>query len=251
MLSILPVEGIPLVEAGDDLAGLIGGALRQADSPPEDGDVLVVAQKIVSKAEGRLVRLDSVTPSARAEKLALEVDKDPRMVELILRESTDVVRRAPGVLIVRHRLGIVSANAGIDQSNIDHAEGEVALLLPKDPDRSAASLRQGLRQRFEMNLAVIISDSVNRPWRLGSVAIAIGSAGLQVLDDQRGDNDLFGRELQFTIINRADALATAAVLVMGESTERTPVVLIRGCADSAGEQAARDSIRPLDEDLFT
>jgi coenzyme F420-0:L-glutamate ligase/coenzyme F420-1:gamma-L-glutamate ligase len=251
MLSVLPVPGIPLIRAGDDLGDLIGTALLRADISPQDGDVLVVAQKIVSKSEGRMVRLDSVTPSDRAIELAQEVDKDPRVVELILGESTDIVRKAPGVLIVRHRLGIVSANAGIDQSNIDHSEGEMALLLPRDPDRSAANLRAALQQRFAKTLAVVIGDSVNRPWRLGSVAIAIGSAGLEVLDDRRGSDDLFGRELMITLINRADALATAAVLMMGEAGERTPVALIRGCEGALGEQTAADAIRPLDEDLFT
>jgi coenzyme F420-0:L-glutamate ligase/coenzyme F420-1:gamma-L-glutamate ligase len=251
MLSVLPVRDIPLIKAGDDLGDLIGTALLRADISPQDGDVLVVAQKIVSKSEGRMVRLDSVTPSDRAIELAQEVDKDPRVVELILGESTDIVRKAPGVLIVRHRLGIVSANAGIDQSNIDHSEGEMALLLPRDPDRSAANLRAALQQRFAKTLAVVIGDSVNRPWRLGSVAIAIGSAGLEVLDDRRGSDDLFGRELMITLINRADALATAAVLMMGEAGERTPVALIRGCEGALGEQTAADAIRPLDEDLFT
>ena len=251
MLTVLPLRDIPLVEEGDDLCELIGAALLRANLSPQDGDVLVVAQKIVSKSEGRMVRLDSVTPSARALELAEEVDKDPRVVELILRESTDIVRQAPGVLIVRHRLGLVSANAGIDQSNIDHSEGEMALLLPENPDQSAANLREALQQRFGKSLAIIIGDSVNRPWRLGSVAIGIGSAGLEVLDDLRGSNDLFGRELMITLVNRADALATAAVLVMGEASEQTPVALIRGCKGALGEQTARDAIRPLDQDLFT
>jgi coenzyme F420-0:L-glutamate ligase/coenzyme F420-1:gamma-L-glutamate ligase len=251
MVSILPVPDIPLVGAGDDLGELIGTALRSAEMAPGDSDVLVVAQKIVSKAERRAVRLDSVTASARALSIAGKVDKDPRLVELVLRESTDIVRQAPGVLITRHRLGLVSANAGIDQSNIDHAEGEVALLLPEDPDRSAANLRAALEVQFGTAPGVSISDSVNRPWRLGSVAIAIGSAGLQVLDDRRGRHDLFGRELKVTMVNQADVLATAAVLVMGETTERTPVALIRGCEGIMGQQVARDSVRPLKEDLFT
>ena len=251
MLSVLPLQDIPLVKTGDDLCDLIAAALLRADLSLEDGDVVVVAQKIVSKSEGRSVLLSTVTPSQRAILLAGKVDKDPRVVELILSESTEVVRKAPGVLIVRHRLGIVSANAAIDQSNIDHDGGETALLLPEYPDRSAAELRHELQSRFGKTLAVIISDSVNRPWRLGSVAIAIGSAGLQVLDDRRGEPDLFGRELQITMVNRADALATAAVLVMGETTEATPVALIRGCGGAAGEQSASDAIRPLEEDLFT
>ena len=250
MLGIHAVNGVPLVHAGDDLAELIGEALLRSDVPLSDGDVVVVAQKIVSKAEGRLVRLSDVHPSPDALQLAEETGKDPRMVELILRESTDIVRKAPGVIIVRHRLGLVSANAGIDQSNIDHREGECALLLPQDPDRSARRLRSDLMQKTHKCLGVIVSDSVNRPWRLGSVGIAIGSAGVTVLDDRRGTRDLFGRELQVTVINRADSIATAAMLVMGETSERVPVAVVSGFAPEDGKQTAGTSVRPVDEDLF-
>ena len=239
-----------MVNVGDDLAGLISEALLRSDVPLRDGDVVVVAQKIVSKAEGQLVRLSDVLPSPAAMQLAEETGKDPRMVELILRESTDIVRKAPGVIIVRHRLGLVSANAGIDQSNIDHGQGECALLLPQDPDRSARRLRSDLMQKTHKRLGVIVSDSVNRPWRLGSVGIAIGSAGVTVLDDRRGSRDLFGRELQITVSNRADSIATAAMMVMGETSERVPVAVVSGFPPEDGKQAAGDSIRPLAEDLF-
>jgi coenzyme F420-0:L-glutamate ligase/coenzyme F420-1:gamma-L-glutamate ligase len=249
-LTIHPLKNIPLIEAGDNLAELIVEALRRAGIEPVDGDILVIAQKIVSKSEGRRVLLAGIEPSASAIQLASETDKDPRLVELILRESSSVVRTAPGVIIVRHRLGIISANAGIDQSNIDHAGGECALLLPEDPDRSALRLREALQQEFRKKLGVIVSDSMNRPWRLGTVGYAIGSAGVTVLDDRRGTTDLFGRELQVTLSNHADSIATAAMLVMGETSERVPAALVRGLPLQDSKQVARDSVRPPAEDLF-
>ncbi len=249
-LTIHPLKNMPLIEAGDDLADLIVDALQDAGIEPVDGDILVLAQKIVSKAEGRQVLLAAINPSAEAVKLARETDKDPRLVELILRESSAVIRTAPGVIIVRHRLGIVSANAGIDQSNINHAKGDSALLLPENPDRSALQLREALQQEFGKSLGVIVSDSMNRPWRLGTVGYAIGSAGVTVLEDRRGDTDIFGRELQVTMSNLADAIATAAMLVMGETSERVPAALVRGLPVADCTQAARDSIRPVAEDLF-
>jgi coenzyme F420-0:L-glutamate ligase/coenzyme F420-1:gamma-L-glutamate ligase len=249
-LTIHPLKNIPLIEAGDKLADLIVEALGDAGIEPVDGDVLVLAQKIVSKSEGRTVRLEDVDPSPEANGLAAETDKDPRLVELILRESSAVVRTAPGVIIVRHRLGIVSANAGIDQSNIDHAGGDCALLLPENPDLSALHLRESLQQEFCKNLGVIISDSMNRPWRLGTVGYAIGSAGVTVLDDRRGDTDIFGRELKVTLSNHADSIATAAMLVMGETSERVPAALVRGLPMQDSSQVASDSVRPVTEDLF-
>jgi coenzyme F420-0:L-glutamate ligase/coenzyme F420-1:gamma-L-glutamate ligase len=249
-LTIHPLKNIPLIEAGDDLAGLIVEALRRAGIEPVDGDILVIAQKIVSKSEGRRVLLAGIEPSASAVQLASETDKDPRLVELILRESSSVVRTAPGVIIVRHRLGIISANAGIDQSNIDHAGGECALLLPEDPDRSALRLREALQREFCKKLGVIVSDSMNRPWRLGTVGYAIGSAGVTVLDDRRGTTDIFGRELKVTLSNHADSIATAAMLVMGETSERVPAALVRGLPLQDSKQVARDSVRPPAEDLF-
>ena len=249
-LTIHPLKNIPLIEAGDKLADLMVEALRDAGIEPVDGNILVLAQKIVSKAEGRQVLLDSVDPSAAAVKLARETDKDPRLVELILRESSAVIRTAPGVIIVRHRLGIISANAGIDQSNINHAKGDSALLLPENPDRSALRLREALQQEFGKDLGVIVSDSMNRPWRLGTVGYAIGSAGVTVLEDRRGDTDIFGRELKVTMSNLADSIATAAMLVMGETSERVPAVLVQGLSVVDSTQAARDSIRPVAEDLF-
>lgn len=244
------VPGIPMVKPGDDLAALILQALKANDLSLEDGDVVCIAQKIVSKAENQLVLLDSVEPSARAQTLAAQTDKDPRLVELILQESDEILRHKPGVLIVRHRLGIVGANAGIDQSNVDHSAGETALLLPKDPDASATALRSALVAASQAQVAVVITDSHNRPWRLGTVGTAIGCAGLNALDDYRGGEDMFGRELKVTLINRADAIATAATLVMGETTEATPLAVVRGFPVDASAQPATAMVRPLAEDLF-
>ena len=242
-----------MVAPGDDLPGLLLDALTAQGLTLDDGDVLVVAQKIVSKSEGRQVRLADVTPSDEARALAVETDKDPRLVQLILDESTEVVRKKPGVLIVRQALGIVGAHAGIDQSNIEHgehAEDESALLLPRDPDASAARLHEELRRRTGRHVGVVISDSANRPWRLGTVGIAIGAAGIAALHDRRGGTDLFGRELKVTLINRADSLATAATLVMGETTERIPAAVIKGLAPETDCGNAAEILRPLEEDLF-
>jgi coenzyme F420-0:L-glutamate ligase/coenzyme F420-1:gamma-L-glutamate ligase len=249
-LNILPIAGLPLVQDGDDIALLICNAVEQMGDHIKDGDILVVAQKIVSKSEGCTVLLKDVDPSQKAISLASETDKDPRLVELILRESTEVIRKAPGVIIVRHRLGIISANAGIDQSNVNHADGESALLLPQDPDRSALRLRAAVAQRTGIRTGVIVSDSMNRPWRLGTLGYAIGSAGVLVLDDRRGDIDIFGRELKVTMTNQADLIASAAMLVMGETSERIPAALVRGLPGQNSNQVARDSIRPAAEDLF-
>lgn len=249
-LTILPIADMPVVHAGDDLARLIVGALSGKDLSLQDGDVVVVAQKIVSVSEGRLLRLDDVKVSAAAAELAAETDKDPRLVELILQESSEVIRKKPGVIIVRHRLGFVGANAGIDQSNIDHANGECALLLPENPDLSARRVREALIEATGRTVGVVVSDSMNRPWRLGTIGTAIGSAGIEVLDDRRGKLDLHGRELKVTMTNRADAIAAAAVLVMGETTERVPAAIVRGLPAEDSTQVARDCIRPVAEDLF-
>ena len=241
---------IPMILAGDDLAAIIAASLDRLAVPLADGDLVVLAQKIVSKAEGRLIPLHTVTASERAVELAKETDKDPRLVQLILDESSEVMRKRPGVLIVRHRLGNVGAHAGIDQSNVDHAGGDCALLLPEDPDRSAAELRERLHGLTGCRFGVLIADSMNRAWRLGTIGGAIGCAGFTVLDDLRGTNDLYGRELKVTVINRADSLAAAACLLMGESIQRTPAVLIQGLPPEDSAQTARDLIRPLAEDMF-
>ena len=248
---VAPLSGIKLVEAGDDLPAILCEALAANGLALQDGDILAVAQKIVSKAEGRQVALAGVVPSAEAHELAAQTEKDPRLVQLILDESSAVVRMKPGVLIVRHKLGLVGAHAGVDQSNIDHGDDAEALLLPKDPDASASRIRQALLAATGMSVGVLIVDSANRPWRLGTVGIAIGAAGLDVLDDRRGGADIYGRELKVTLVNRADSIAAAATLAMGETTERTPAALVRGLpAAEHPSQRAAHIVRPLEEDLF-
>ena len=228
-VTLTPVPRFPMVRPGDDLAALLIAACEQGALAPADGDVVVVAQKIVSKAEGRYVDLAQVRPSARAESLAAQVDKDPRLVEVILSESQRVVRHRPGVLIVEHRLGFIMANAGVDRSNVDPALGaEPVLLLPRDPDASAARLRDRLGAHFRSRPAVIVTDSWGRAWRRGTVGIALGAAGLPALMDLRGRSDLFGHELRVTETGFADEIASAASLIMGQADEAQPVVLVRG-----------------------
>ena len=249
-LTMWPLQHVPMVAPGDDLAGLLLQALTKESLELEPGDILVCAQKIVSKAEHRQFALNDITPGAAAEQLAKETEKDPSLVELILQESTEVLRKKPGVIIVRHRLGLVGANAGIDQSNIDHGDDAQALLLPKDPDASASALAATVFARTAVPIGVVIADSMNRPWRLGTIGGAIGCAGVDVLEDHRGGEDLYGRELKVTLINRADALAAAATLLMGETTEKIPAVLVRGFAPSDTTQTAAAIPRPLEEDMF-
>ena len=250
-LELLALPGLPMVKAGDDLAALLAEAYARGRIVPQAGDVLALAQKIVSKAEGRLVELASVTPSPRAVALAAEVQKDPRLVELILSESVRVVRSRPNVLIVEHRLGFVMANAGIDQSNVAAVDGvERALLLPQDPDGSASRIRDALGQRLGRAPAVIVTDSFGRAWRRGTQGIAIGAAGLPALLDLRGNPDLFGRTLQVSISGFADEIASAASLVMGQGDEAQPAVLVRGLAWSAEDNPASNLVRPAAEDMF-
>ncbi|MCX7381818.1 MAG: coenzyme F420-0:L-glutamate ligase [Alphaproteobacteria bacterium] len=247
-LRLTALAGLPMFAPGDDLAGILGDAM--AADPPGDGDVLVVAQKIVSKAEGRIVEIASVTPSPRAEALAAEVGKDPRVVEVILGEAARVVRARPNLIIVEHKRGWVMANAGIDQSNVNHEGGGRLLLLPEDPDASAERLRAALSARFGVRLGVVINDSFGRAWRRGTAGIAIGAAGLPGLIDLRGKPDLFGRILEVSIIGYADEVAAAASLLMGQAAEGRPAVLVRGLAWTAPEGTAADLVRPPAEDLF-
>ncbi len=249
-LSFEVIPDIPLINPGDPLAQIMLNAIAAGGVSLIDGDILVVAQKVVSKAEGRQVSLKDVTPSSEAHHLAAETEKEPALCQLILDESAEVLRKKPGVIIVRHRLGHVGANAGIDQSNIEHADGDSALLLPIDPDRSAQEIREQICISTGCNLGVLISDSMNRPWRLGTVGSAIGCAGIQVLEDLRGGADMFGRELKVAMVNRADSLAAAATLLMGETVERTPLVLVRGLPEVVAGETAADLIRPVEEDMF-
>ncbi len=248
-LSLTPLGGLPEVRPGDDLGELLLGALADEDIGLADGDILAVTQKIVSKAEGRARRLAEVTPSPRAVTLGAETGKDPRLVELILRESRQIVRTRRELIIAEHRLGIVLANAGIDRSNLS-GDDDTVLLLPEDPDASAARLRNALQAASGARLGVIITDSVGRAWRKGTVGIAIGVAGVAAFVDLRGRRDRHGRALQVSEIAPADSLAAAAALVMGEAAEGIPAVLIRGAAGALGEGPAAAVLRPRAEDLF-
>jgi coenzyme F420-0:L-glutamate ligase/coenzyme F420-1:gamma-L-glutamate ligase len=248
-LILTTLADIPLIQAGDDLVTIILRGLSAAEIVLQDEDVLVLASKIVSKAEGREVHLDTVQASDRAQDLARVTGKDERELELMLRESVQVVRTRPGLIITRHKLGFVSANAGLDHSNVAGG-GDCVLLLPEDPDASAWKIRNGLKAATGKNAGVIIADSHGRPHRMGTVGVAIGVAGLPALEDWRGRQDLFGYVLQHTEIGLADMVASAATLLLGQAREGTPVVHVRGVMHSGGEGAARDLIRPQEFDLF-
>ncbi|MEM8660437.1 MAG: coenzyme F420-0:L-glutamate ligase [Pseudomonadota bacterium] len=250
-LELIALAGFPLVQPGDNLAQLLADALTQNQLQLRAGDVLVVAQKIVSKAENRYVRLADVIPSSQAYELAQRAEKDPRQVELILQESNDVVRVRPGVIIVEHRNGYVHANAGIDKSNIPGSEeDQQVLLLPTDPDASARSLRQGLSKLTGVPVQIIINDSVGRAWRNGTVGIAIGTAGLLPVRSQIGETDLFGKQLEVTEPAEADELAAAASLLMGQSDQGCPVVLARGANLVSSELGSEGLIRDRERDMF-
>lgn len=248
-VSVTPLGGLPEVRAGDDLAPMLLAAVTAAGLTLRDGDILAVTQKIVSKAEGRLRRLAEVTPGARAQELARATGKDARLVELILQESRAVLRTRADLIIVEHRLGMVLANAGIDRSNTGCGE-EAVLLLPADPDLSAARLRVALEKASGASLGVIVTDSVGRAWRKGTVGIAIGTSGVAPFLDLRGRRDRGGRALQASEIAPADSLAAIAVLVMGEAAENTPAALIRGARGVGGDGSARAVLRAPGEDLF-
>ena len=270
-LTLTPLASIPVVREGDDVAGLVGDALDAAGIVPADFDVVVVTQKIVSKAEGRRVRLADVAPSPRAVELTATLGKDPRMVEVVLGESSEVVACGHSVLITEHRSGHVMANAGVDRSNVggsgvdepgndveidDEAvveeapAGETVLLLPRDPDASAAALHHALEARFGCRLAVVVGDSVGRAWRHGVTGIAIGAAGLPSLTDLRGAPDLFGEPLKVTLTGFADQIASAANLVAGEADEGVPAVHVRGLSWNDAPAPARALVRERECDLF-
>ena len=250
-LEIFAIPGLPMIQAGDDLPRLIAEAAETSGLCFQDNDVVVIAQKIVSKAEGRTVDLASVTPSAQAIALAAEVGKEPAIVEVVLSESARVVRSRPNLMIMQHRLGFVMANAGVDQSNVAPEDGiRRALLLPVDPDGSAASIRDHLMARLGVRLGCVINDSFGRPWRRGTAGVAIGCAGLPSLIDLRGHPDLFGRTLEVSIIGFADEIAAAASLLQGQAAEGQPVVVVRGLNWTAPDAPVAELVRPPDEDLF-
>jgi len=244
---------MPIIHQGDDLVELVLSSLEKTMLTLEDQDILVFAQKIISKSEGRTVNLVTVSPSQRAVELGKQIDKDPRLVELILCESTEVLRTRPGTIIVEHKLGFVCANAGIDHSNVagvgDSSE-EWVLLLPENPDRSADVLRKEIQARTGKQIGVLIIDSHGRAWRNGTVGVAIGLAGMPGMEDLRGQADLFDFKLRITQVGVADELAAAASLVMGQAAEGTPVVHVRGFPYPLREGSLAELIRPKDQDLF-
>jgi coenzyme F420-0:L-glutamate ligase / coenzyme F420-1:gamma-L-glutamate ligase len=252
-LILTPIPGIPLIEPGDDLAAIIFSAILKIGINIEDNDIFVVAQKIVSKAEGRLVHLSQVVATAEAESLAKEIEKDPRLVTLILCESNEVLRKRVGTIVVEHKRGFVCANAGIDHSNVRGkwgSEAEWVLLLPENPDGSARNIRDGLQMLSQKKLGVVIIDSHGRAWRMGTSGIAIGLAGVPGLVDLRGTPDLYGFRLKITQVAAADELAAAASLVMGQADEMLPVVHVRGFPYPLREAELSELIRPKDLDLF-
>lgn len=256
-LCFTGIENMPMIEPGDDLVEQIVVALQSMGEELQNDDILVIAQKIISKAENRYIDLRTVEPTAEAITLGEEVDKDPRKVQVILDESNEVVRKREGVLIVEHKLGFVQANAGVDQSNIYH-EGEededICLLLPIDPDASARRIRAGIKTRLGVDTGVIINDSLGRAWRNGSLGLAIGVAGFTALEDYIGKTDLYGRELVVTQVGAADEMAAGASLVMGQTNEKTPVVLARGYKPVEPEDESLRGVKPLlrpkEMDLF-
>jgi len=250
-LALFALPGIPRLAPGADLARVVLDGLDRAGLLLQPGDIVVLAQKIVSKAEDRFVVLDRVTPSPRAQELAKQVDKDARLIQLVLDESTEVLRTRPGVIVVAHRLGYVLANAGIDASNVESPDGrERVLLLPRDPDASCRAIRDGLRAATGTNVAVVVNDSLGRAWRNGTVGVALGAAGMPGLLDLRGQPDMNGRTLRVTEIGVADEVAAAASLVMGQADEGKPIVLVRGFPYALRDGTAAELIRAKNLDLF-
>ncbi|NWF65493.1 MAG: coenzyme F420-0:L-glutamate ligase [Chloroflexi bacterium] len=248
-LTLTTLKNIPLIRQGDPLADIVLNSLRETQIEPQDNDILVLAQKIVSKSEGRMVALRDIEASPNANQIALQVEKDPRLIELIIKESNEILRMRKGVIVVEHRIGFICANAGIDHSNV-MGEEDYVLLLPKNPDASAAQLRNSLKQKTGKDIGVMIIDSHGRAWRNGTVGVCIGLSGIPALVDQRGWKDLFEYTLKATIIGVADELAAAASLMMGQAAEGTPVVHVRGFPYPLGEGSLQDLIRPREQDMF-
>jgi coenzyme F420-0:L-glutamate ligase/coenzyme F420-1:gamma-L-glutamate ligase len=252
-LTLTALQHIPLIRQGDNLADIILNSLHETNLDLQDNDILVLAQKIVSKAEGRIVNLASITPSQHAVDLGAETEKDPRLVELILRESNEVVRSRKGVIVVEHKLGFICANAGIDHSNVmgDGDKNEdFVLLLPEDPDASARELREQIKLKTNKTIGVMIIDSHGRAWRNGTVGVCIGLSGIPAVVEERGWKDLFGYTLKATIVGVADELAAAASLVMGQAAEGTPATHVRGFPFPLGEGSLQELIRPIELDMF-
>lgn len=252
-LIITPLKNIPLIRQGDSLADILVDSIQDSTIQLENNDILVIAQKIVSKSEGRIVNLATVTPSEKAIELAQKTEKDARVVQLMLQESNEIVRTRIGAIIVEHKLGFVCANAGIDHSNVagDGSESEeYVLLLPEDPDASAKALRDQIKQKTDINVGVMIIDSHGRAWRNGTVGVCIGLSGIPAMIDERGWKDLFGYTLKITIVGVADELAAAASLMMGQASEGIPAVHVRGFPYPLGEGSLKELIRPKQQDMF-
>ena len=249
-ITLTAIQNIPEINPGDEIASIINQCIEAQECSLKNNDVLVIAQKIISKSEDRFVDLKTVKPTDRATKLSKEVDKDPRLVELILQESNQIIRASKGILVVEHKLGHILANAGIDRSNVGRTDDHV-LLLPKNPDESAKNVKNYFEHNSKIKIGVLITDSIGRAWRLGTTGHALGSSGIKTLIDMRGSEyDRDGRLLETTVIGVADQIASASTLLMGESSEGTPVVIVRGldlCDDS---DTVSDLIRPKEEDLF-
>lgn len=252
-LSLTTLDNFPLIQSGDDLTKLISKLSREQGVSPVDGDIFILAQKVVSKAEGRMVNLTEVKPSQEAEKLSGITGKDPRFIEMVLRESKSIIRTGPNTLIAEHKKGFICANAGIDHSNVKGDWGnelDWILLLPEDADQSAEKIRRGLEEQFDCQLGVLIIDSHGRAWRNGTVGIAIGVSGMPALMDLRGKEDLYGFRLKITQVATADELAAAASLIMGQADEGTPVVFAHGFPYALREGSLSELIRPKEMDLF-
>lgn len=252
-LTLTPLKGIPLINPGDVLIEILSQALRQNSIDLQDGDILVLAQKIVSKAENRFVNLTTVSPSPEAEELAVKTQKDARFLELVLRESNSILRTRPGTIITEHKQGYICANAGIDHSNVQNLWGndeDWVLLLPEDADRSAREIQAGLETLYGVKLGVLIIDSHGRAWRMGAVGTAIGLAGMPGLVDLRGAVDMFGYALRVTQVAAADELGAAASLLMGQAAESIPSVHVRGFPYPLREGNVQELIRPKEMDMF-
>lgn len=252
-LTLTTLQNIPHIRRGDDLADIIINSLALNNIQLEDDDIIVIAQKIVSKAEGRMVNLAKVTPSQQANELAEQIQKDPRLLELILQESNEVVRTRIGTIIVEHKLGFVCANAGIDHSNVageGNTDEEWVLLLPQDPDLSSRKMRVDIQTKTQKSIGILIIDSHGRAWRNGTVGMSIGMSGIPGLEDLRGKQDMFGFTLRITQVGVADELAAAASLMMGQAAEGTPIVHVRGFPYPLREGSLQELIRPKEQDLF-
>lgn len=250
-LELIAIERIPLIEPGDDLVSIIIEAIKEQKIQLNSGDILVLAQKVVSKSENRYAYLKEVVPTSEAFKIAKNTDKDPKLIQLILNESVKVIRQAKGVIIVENKLGFIHANAGIDKSNIEsNIDNPKVLLLPKDPDASASRIKEEILKQMKLKVGIVINDSSGRAWRKGIVGIAIGSSGVEGLSNLRGKKDLYGNVLEITEVGKVDEIASAASLLMGQANEGFPVILVKGIPETNEFSDVKSLLRDESEDLF-